>query len=408
MNEKNALRLLEAVHGIDDQLVREAMQPVMHRSRVYAIGAVAAAAVIAVGAAAAQHAKQPTGAMRSDSVQSQTDSAETQAPVTTLTDEASAVIPAETTKTGTPESTGAPMQTTVPTEQTPERTTVSAQTVQTTEAATVTTATTAQKGGVSVGSGQWTLFEKTVDPDSDSYSSEEAFHVDLRTAEGFYRQMAEENYAEQGIPAEISSDLFGAYLGKITETDDTGTYHGNAAESQEPSVAGADVYYFAGKNRGFLIVQKGDQCSVFFADTVSTEAGLKRGLAFYGVQSAADLSGIRIEQRQPAGGLMRTVSDKTVTDRAQLEQLYALLCALTPEDYSALPAHIGTPQWLVDAWSAYRANPVPRNDYDITFLLHDGTALRALTFQPYLGNGYVTGMQELTPQQCAALVALLQ
>ena len=41
-------------------------------------------------------------------------------------------------------------------------------------------------------------------------------------------------------------------------------------------------------------------------------------------------------------------------------------------------------------------------------MLEDGTALRAAAFQPYLGNGYVSGMQELTPAQHDALLALVQ
>jgi hypothetical protein len=125
-NEKNELRLLEAVHRIDDGLVREAMQPdakpVMHRSRVFTLGTVAAAAVIAVGAAAVQHAKQPTDALRGDpvssAVQSQADTTEAQAIVTTVTGESTADTPAQTTKPGTPDNTGAPVQTTVTTVQT--------------------------------------------------------------------------------------------------------------------------------------------------------------------------------------------------------------------------------------------------------------------------------------------------
>lgn len=425
----NKLKLTEAVHLIDDSLVNEAANPVrrpiMRHGVIYAAGSVAAAAVVALGGAAIYRSQHPGAALRRDPASAAESSMSAEMPEqtaepapestsartegTVLTGDTPAYVPGETDQ---PQVTEPPVQTAFTTAET--ALTTAPQTISTT--VTVVTGTTEistvseteQKGGVSDRSVRYQPFAATVDPETDSYSTEEAFHIDVRTADLLYRQMRPEEYAEQGIPALVSVGDFGAYIGRITETDSTSEYHGNAAESQEPNIAGADVYYFAGRNRGFIIVQKDKACSVFFADTVSTESGLKKGLAQFDVQSAGDIAAVRIAKNVPDGARMVTAAEKTLTAREPIEQLYTLLCGLTPEDYSALPAHIGTPQWLNDAWAAYRANPTPRADYEITFVLEDGTALRAAAFQPYLGNGYVSGMQELTPAQHDALLALVQ
>lgn len=251
----------------------------------------------------------------------------------------------------------------------------------------------------------------TKDPDSDAYGEDELHHIDVRTAEGFYHQLGLDEYADKQIPSTISLTDFGEYIGKIVEVDDS-NYHGNSVESQEPALAGADVYYYAptGKNKAFIIVKLGDQCSMFIDDSINESVGFQKGLAFFDVQSADDIQSIEYHIDIPKGSEMVTSVQNTITDAATIEALYDLLCGLTPEDYSQLPEHIGTPQWLADAWAAYQSDPnAPvREDYYITIRLNDGTVLQDIHYQPYLGNGYVANMQELTPEQNTTLRNLLK
>lgn len=427
----NELRFLEAVGNIDDDLIREAdanalPKHIRVRRGIYAFGSVAAAAVITIGSAAFYRAHQPAGlpagsaAVQQTSVR--TDSTAPENPAADSTAAATGTGDSETVTAAVQDS-GAqrtPAQDTggtdAATPRTDAQTAPASRTVQTT-AQTVTDApdnsrtTGGQKGGVSVGSGVYTPFAATVDPDSDAFGDDEVHHVDVRTADGFYRQLSTAEYAANGIPASVSQSDFGGYIGKITEVSST-DYQGGAAESQEPAIAGADVYYYApsGKNKAFIIVKKGGQCSLFCSDIIRTDAGFRSGLAFYHVQSAGDIQQISYQITVPDNsGRMVPAVQNTLTDAAKVRAVYDLLCRLTPEDYSRLPAHIGTPQWLTDAWAAYRADPdaPARTDYAITLRLKDGTVLQSIHYQPYLGNGYVTGMQELTPEQNAALQALL-
>lgn len=267
------------------------------------------------------------------------------------------------------------------------------------------------KGGIALENCYIDPFSATVDPDSDAYSEDEVHQINIRTADGLYRQLEPEKYDANGISSNISVTDFGGYIGKIVEVNDS-DYHGNGAESKEPTLAGADVYYYsgAGKNKAFIIVKKGDRCSMFIDDTIDVSDGFQKGLAFFNVQSADDIQAIEYRIYVPDGnGRMITSVQKTITDTETIREFYELMCQLRPEDYSKLPAHIGTPKWLNDAWESYKADPnaPAREDYGIAITLKDGTVLQEITYQPYLGNGYVDNMQELTPEQNTVLKKLL-
>ena len=447
------LRFLEALGKIDDDLIREAdidlerqyyKKPSITRKRVYAIGSVAAAAVAAVGAAAFYNAHtgsellKDQAVIESDNHSNQAQSSHTTTTTTTgkttesnnneiiavtttlyqtaysqtTTQNNTAVLQPITEKMTKPFTTPAQNTTT-------EAISVhsSIETSRSLTSATLTTAqtpitnTAAQKGGVEIGNAVYQPFSATIHPDSDSFREDELHHIDVRTADGFYRQLSLDDYAENGLYGTVQQSDFGSYIGKIAEVDDS-DYHGNAVESQEPTLAGADVYYYApaGKNKAFIIVKRGNQCSMFMSDNINESAGFRKGLAFFNVQSAEDIQSINCSITVPDGGRMVTSAQNTITDSETISALYDLLCQLKPEDYSLLPAHIGSPQWLTDAWAEYKADPnaPAREDYKITLELKDGTVLQEISYQPYLGNGYVAGMQELTPEQNAALRSMLK
>lgn len=247
----------------------------------------------------------------------------------------------------------------------------------------------------------------------DGFGEEELHHIDVRTSEGFYEQLALDEYASNGISSTVSKTDFGEYIGKIIEVDNSYEYHGNAAESQEPTLAGADVYYYApkGNNKAFIIVQQNDQCSIFFANEINTSEGFKNGFLFFNVQGAEDIRSVEYQKRIPDNeGKMILSEQNVITDSNAVKDFYDLVCQLKPEDYSGLPEFAATPLWYIEAWDKYKANPdaFVMEDYSIIITLKDGTVLREIRYQPFLANGYVQNMQELTPEQNSTLKNLLK
>lgn len=411
------LKFLEAMGNIGDDLLKEAdvdiektyaAKPVVSKRRIYTVGSVAAAAVITVGSAVFFNAHSPSELLGGDMlVQSGNNEGDSSGgghgdipDLGSAFDSTVNSKPAESESVNTTSAETTPAVTS--TELSAENDSNKEQNTKTPEQG--------HKGGVTVGSCYFQPFTATIDPDADAYGADEIHHIDVRTADGFYRQLGLGDYDANGISSEIGNSDFGGYIGRIVEVNDS-NYHGNGAESQEPSLAGADVYYYAptGNNKMFIIVKKGDQCSMFIADEVDVSSGFRNGLAFFDVQSADDIRMIEyhIDVPDDSGRMMISVQ-KTITDTETISAFYELLCQLQPEDYSSLPAYIGTPQWLVDAWENYSSAPTSaREDIGITIRLTDGTVLQDISYQPYLGNGYIEGMQELTPEQNTALRKLL-
>ena len=261
-------------------------------------------------------------------------------------------------------------------------------------------------------------FSATIVPGSksfggDDFGEEELHHIDVRTSEGFYEQLALDEYASNGISSTVSKTDFGEYIGKIIEVDNSYEYHGNAAESQEPTLAGAEVYYYApkGNNKAFIIVQQNEQCSIFFANEINTSEGFKNGFLFFNVQGAEDIMSVEYQKRIPDNeGKMILSEQNVITDSTAVKDFYDLVCQLKPEDYSGLPEFAATPLWYIEAWDKYKANPdaFVMEDYSIIITLKDGTVLREILYQPFLANGYVQNMQELTPEQNSTLKNLLK
>ncbi len=260
-------------------------------------------------------------------------------------------------------------------------------------------------------------FSATVDPNSDlkSFGEDELHHIDIRTQYGFYNQLALDEYASNGISNTVTPKDFGEYIGKVVEVSDDYDYNGNATESQEPTLAGAEVYYYApkGNNKAFIIVKQMNQCSIFFANEINTGEGFKNGLLFFDVKSAEDIRSVEYQKRIPdTDGKMFISEQDVITDNTKIAAIYDLICQLKPEDYSSLPEYAATPIWYVKAWEKYKTDfhalVKEREDYSIIITLKDGTVLQEILYQPFLANGYVQNMQELTPEQNSALKNLLR
>lgn len=419
----NELRFLKVIGKIDEELLREAdvdiekeysPEPVSKRG-IYAFGSAAAAAVAAVISVSVYNSQSQTELpvehliiedISDKNSDEPDDNYENLAADTTKPIVSSALNEDEIQKT----SQGNSKETSAKDTESEQSTAAKNLSEQSPTDVSETSDEAGNKSGISVENCYLQPFTATVDPDFDGYGEDELHHIDVRTAYGNYRQLRLDEYDLYGIPAEIAVSDFGEYIGKIIEVDDH-EYHGNQAESQEPAIAEADVYYYSGSSgMEFIIVKKGEQCSIFFSDDINTDFGFQNGLSFFNVNSADDIQAIdfHIDVPDESGGIVTTVQ-KTITDTEAIKKFYELICQLKPENYSDLPDHIGTPQWLIDAWANYNSDPASeREDHGISIKLKSGIVLQEIWYFPYLGNGYVDGMQELTKEQNSVLKELLK
>lgn len=427
----NELRFLEVIGKIDEDLLKEASvdiekqysaKPPISKRKIYAFGSVAAAAVVTVGSVAVYNSHNPSDLLVDNSIIQQDISGknddysnnnamplvtDNNAPTEKSTVKEDSIRQTDPMNPQAASVSDDPfVQTTTNNNSNETSPSSDNKTPQITEPQ-----INGYKGGVSAENCYVQPFIATIDSDFDDYGVDELHHIDVRTADGTYRQLRSDEYDTNGISSTISISDFGGYIGMIVEVSDH-DYHGNQVESQEPAIAGSDVYYYAptGNNRAFIIVKKGDQCSVFISDNINISSGFQNGLAFFDVNSADDIQMIEYHVDVPDDNCrMITAVQKTITDTHTINAFYELICQLQPEDYNDLPEHIATPQWLVDAWANYKADPdaPAREDYGITIKLKDGTVLQDINYQPYLGNGYIEGIQELTAEQNIELRTLL-
>ena len=127
-----------------------------------------------------------------------------------------------------------------------------------------------------------------------------------------------------------------------------------------------------------------------------------------GANSAEDIQSISFSIATPNGSIYEVTHEGTITDSSKINAIVDILYQLKAE--SNTNSTSATPQWVVDAWEACRENPdaytIEDISFDITF--KNGTVLKDIVYQPFIGNGYVHGMQELTPEQNTAFRALFQ
>ena len=419
----NELKFLEAIGKIDSDLIKEAdveQKKIFPKRKIYAFGSAAAVAMVAFGSVLLFNSYGQSGSVVDHSViqpnNNENNSHTVNSVVSVLSDEESKELNSATSKieNSTDESVNNVSE--------QPSTDTSRQNISSAPADNsipeITESQTEHNPDIQSTKLYYQPFSAKVEPGSksfggDGFGEEELHHIDVRTSEGFYEQLSLDKYASNDISSTISKTDFGEYIGKIIEVDNSYDYHGNAVESQEPTLAGADVYYYApkGNNKAFIIVQQHEQCSIFFANEINTSEGFKKGFLFFNVQGAEDIMSVEYQKRIPDGdGKMILSEQNVITDSTAVKNFYDLVCQLKPEDYSGLPEFAATPLWYIEAWDKYKADPdaFVVEDYSIIITLKDGTVLREILYQPFLANGYVENMQELTPEQNSTLKNLLK
>lgn len=440
----NELRFLEIMGKIDDDLIRGAMSDtkqkdsrIVTRRNICAFGSVAAAAVITVGSVAFYNAHKPSDLLTDHSVIEQDNSHKDDGnpehqgiPATTSSDNSEEHT---TNNSAIASQTDKPQEDTKGTVTTPVKDTDA---VESENAASKTDSQTQRPSDSSTpdtqqGTAQehnrtdppedptsannyYQNFKATVDPYSDAYGEDELHLVSVIISGRYYYQLDSSEHPAYNISPNISSSDFGSYIGNIVELfghDDPSNY---TVSSKEPNLSGAEVYYYApADSSAVIIVKQGQQCSIFvFNGMADVSDGSNSAFAetfkLYGANSAEDIQSISFSVATPNGSIYEVTHEGTITDSSKINAIVDILYQLKAE--SNTDSTSATPQWVVDAWEACRDNPDAYTIEDITFdiTFKNGTVLKDISYQPFIGNGYVYGMQELTPEQNTALRALFQ
>ena len=439
----NELRFLEIMGKIDDDLIRGAMSDtkqkdsrIVTRRNICAFGSVAAAAVITVGSVAFYNAHKPSDLLADHSVIEQDNSHKDDGNpehqgihATTSSDKSEEHT---TNNSAIASQTDKPQEDTKGTVTTPVKDTdavesenAASKTDSQTQRPSDSSAPNTQQGTAqehdhtdppedpTSANNYYQNFKATVDPYSDAYGEDELHLVSVIISGRYYYQLDTSEHPAHNISAVVSDSDFGEYVGRINELyehDDPSIY---TVSSKEPNLSGADVYYYApSDSSAVIIVKKGEQCSIFVFNGMTTATDENSAFAetfkVYGAYSADDIESISFTITVPNGAVYEVAQAGTITDRNRIASIVDILYQLKAENTSDSAS--ATPQWVVDAWEACRADPSAYTMEDITFdiVFKNGTVLKDIIYQPFIGNGYIAGMQELTPEQNITLKELLR
>lgn len=439
----NELRFLEIMGKIDDDLIRGAMSDtkqkdsrIVTRRNICAFGSVAAAAVITVGSVAFYNAHKPSDLLADHSVIEQDNSHKDDGNpehqgihATTSSDKSeehttnSSAIASQTDKLQ--EDTKGTVTTPVKDTDAVESENAASKTDSQTQRPSDSSAPNTQQGTAqehdhtdppedpTSANNYYQNFKATVDPYSDAYGEDELHLVSVIISGRYYYQLDTSEHPAHNISAVVSDSDFGEYVGRINELyehDDPSIY---TVSSKEPNLSGADVYYYApSDSSAVIIVKKGEQCSIFVFNGMTTATDENSAFAetfkVYGAYSADDIESISFTITVPSGAVYEVAQAGTITDRNRIASIVDILYQLKAENTSDSAS--ATPQWVVDAWEACRADPSAYTMEDITFdiVFKNGTVLKDIIYQPFIGNGYIAGMQELTLEQNITLKELLR
>lgn len=255
------------------------------------------------------------------------------------------------------------------------------------------------------------LFKATAkDPDTDAFGEDQVHSVNFVYEGRLYRQIEKSKYTDLSLKQQLSGSNYGKQLGVIQEVSAYLNVSENGCFAQDPVLAGAKVYAYAPlKGKAVMIVEGEHGCSLFLFDDFVDGNHLRsfsEYFAVYGVSGASDIQLVAYTvDSESAGNLVQLREDK-VMDSSAISRIYNLLVALKP--YSIKNPSAPTPEWLNDAWESYKTNPQKAlENYTIHLRFKNGLALKDISYQPFLGTGYVENMEMLSEAQNRTLKALL-
>ncbi len=248
-----------------------------------------------------------------------------------------------------------------------------------------------KKGQIEITAGEIkiSLFEATPKAsDEDSFGEDELRHIDV-TLDGykFYTQLKKSDYSKYGIKPYLKKSDFGKKLGVITEID------GDSKDlktpcSQEPTLAGCEVYLYKPVDSEAVIIVKGNgHCSLFYFLTFAEEGhSYNENYEIFNVSSAGDIERIDYSVKKPDGAIIVTTEKGSITDKNDIKKFVNITKGLRP--YIRESAVSGDPEWLNDAREEYKKNKENIVYIDASIVLKNGLSI-PFDYEPNLGTGYV-------------------
>lgn len=222
----------------------------------------------------------------------------------------------------------------------------------------------------------------------------------------YYDKLSIEQYAEYNIPEEISESDLGEFIGNVGSAYNKDENYKVTSYHQE--IADAEVYY-SSYSKAMVIVKKNGQYD-FFATTdrphyENRYPSFQECFNFYGAESVEDIQSISYTISVIDGPVFKVVLEETIEDYDRINAIIEIFNQLEPEESTEF-----TPQWYIDAMDDYRNNKEAYNVEDIIFDIQftNNTVLKDILYKPYVGNGYISNMKELTETQNTELRSLLK
>lgn len=240
------------------------------------------------------------------------------------------------------------------------------------------------KGGVEIA-----LFESTSDdPYKDSFAEDELQHVDVvLNGNRVYVQIEESDYIKYGIASYLKKSDFGEKIGVITEMDGYSQTI-NTPCSQEPTLAGCEVYFYKPVNCEAVIIVRGNGCCSIFVFSSFLEEGndYNEKYKIFNVSTSEEIERVDYYVRKPQGSIIVTVGEGSVTDKSDLNSFMIITKKLT--SYVRESKLSGDPDWLTDLREEYNSNDEQRVFIEASIVLKNGLCI-PFNYEPDLATGYV-------------------
>lgn len=230
------------------------------------------------------------------------------------------------------------------------------------------------------------------DSDTDYFGEDELHHVDvILKGNCLYEQIPKSEYASYGIGKDLQKSDFGEFIGTITEI---GPYSEDVLStpcSQEPAIAGCDVFFYKPVNcEAVIIVCGNDHCSLFrFMNFTEEGFSYADNYKVFNILSADDIARIDYQIEKSDGTLIVKKNEGSITDISDIQSFFNITMALKP--YVRENALSGDPEWLNEAREEYKKLGKDEQIYiEASVVLKNGLSI-PFSYQPNLGTGYVPG-----------------
>lgn len=230
------------------------------------------------------------------------------------------------------------------------------------------------------------------DPDTDFFGEDELHHIDvILKGNRLYEQIPESEYATYGIGKSLQKSDFGELVGTIKEVGHSSEADVSVPCSQEPTLAGCEVFFYKPANcEAIIIVRGNDHCSLFrFMNFTEEGFSYSNEYKVFNVLSADDIARINYQIEKPDGTLIEKKNEGSITDISDIQSFFDITMALKP--YIRENALSGDPEWLNEAREEYKKLSKDEQIYvEASIVLKNGLSM-PFSYQPNLGTGYVPG-----------------